>query len=503
MSEQRHAVFADPDSLRLLGGLQHAWIADAEPAGATGTIAQVDPANGDKLGVFDESGPALVDQAVAAARAAFAAGWGRTTAAERKTLLGRFADRIEANLDALAMLETFEVGRPISTARGVLAGAPNLVREQIALIDRMQGDLAGADDRRMAVGWRRPRGVVAAITPWNFPSMNVLMRLAPALAAGNAVVIKPSEYSPRSALLLARLAAEAGLPAGAVNVVPGSGAVTGRALAAHRDIDVITFTGSTATGQHIAGAAAANSLKPVLLECGGKSPQIVLDDLIDDPGIWGPIFFAAFWNSGQWCVARTRLLVPRDKLDVALAGLNAAARAWLLDDPQLLATRLGPLASPQQQQRVEQYLELASREGELHALDAPRGDLHPRGCYVAPHAVVVTDRAARIVREEIFGPVIAMQPFDTLDEALELANASTYGLAATVWTGDAKRGYRFARHLEAGLIDVISSSDYVADLVPGRSYEPPRPVRIRRRRQLARSARLYAGAIRHLPELMR
>jgi acyl-CoA reductase-like NAD-dependent aldehyde dehydrogenase len=455
-----------------LDSWRHSWIGDHADLDCIGSIAHVNPSNGDSLGDIDEAGPLLVSRAIAAARAAFARPWGRMPARERKQRLRCYAQLVADHVEELAALETLEVGRPIGEALTVLSRGPDLLLECVEMIDGAQGDLAGADDRRLSVSWHRPRGVVAAITPWNFPCLNVLMRLAPALAAGNTVVVKPSEYSPRSAVRLAQLALKAGLPEGVINVVTGSGQVTGRALTEHADIDLITFTGSTRTARDVLMAAAERSLKPVLLECGGKSPQILLDDIFDDPGIWAPIFFSAFWNSGQWCVARTRLLVPRSRITMAIDGLKKAAASWRLGDPRYSGTRLGPLASPQQFRRVNEYLEIAGRCGQLIEMPCPRGATHPDGCYVAPHVIVTEEPSGRIVREEVFGPIMTIQPYEDEEQALTLANGTSFGLAASVWTNVANTGYKLARHVQAGLVEVITSSAVVGEAMPRRHYEP-------------------------------
>jgi acyl-CoA reductase-like NAD-dependent aldehyde dehydrogenase len=472
MTEAVHSVFDTASIGAALDVCRHSWIGDRADLDCTGSIAHINPSNGDSLGDIDEAGPVLVDRAVAAARTAFQRQWGRLAARKRKQLLRDYAQIVTDHREELAALETLEVGRPIAEALTVLARGPELLSECVELIDGAQGDLAGADDRRMSVSWHRPRGVVAAITPWNFPCVNVLMRLAPALAAGNTVVVKPSEYSPRSAVRLAQLALEAGLPEGVVNVVTGSGRVTGHALAEHADIDLISFTGSTRTARDVLMAAAEHSLKPVLLECGGKSPQILLDDIFDDPGIWAPIFFSAFWNSGQWCVARTRLLVPRSRIAMAIDGLKKAAATWRLGDPRYTDTRLGPLASPQQFRRVNEYLEIAGRCGQLIELPCPRGATHPDGCYVAPRVIVAEEPSGRIVQEEVFGPILTIQPYEDEEQALKLANGTSFGLAASVWTNVANTGYKLARHVQAGLVEVITSSAVVGEAMPRRHYEP-------------------------------
>lgn len=372
------------ENLSLLAELRQSWIGGKPWGGAAGTLAHVNPADGGNLGDTELVGEAGVVAAIAAARKCFSDTWGRMTVRERERALHAFAAAVEAQIDRLALLEVLEVGRPISDARAVLALAPQMIHRYASMADRIQGDVIAHQDSQLAVAWRRPRGVVAAIVPWNFPVLAVMMRLAPALAAGNTLVIKPSENSPRSAVLLARIASEAGLPDGTVNVVIGPGMPTGYALAAHPDVDLVAFTGSTRTGLEISRAAATSTLKPVLLECGGKSPQLVLDDAFDDPDIWQPIFFSAFWNTGQWCAAKTRLLVPTPRIAEALEGLQRASRGWRVGDPLRTDTMLGPLVNVRQLERVREFHRTAVSAGRVVELECPAERLHPAGTFMKP-----------------------------------------------------------------------------------------------------------------------
>jgi gamma-glutamyl-gamma-aminobutyraldehyde dehydrogenase len=296
--------------------------------------------------------------------------------------------------------------------------------------------------------------------------MNIMVRLAPALAAGNTVVLKPSENCPRSAVLLARIASEAGLPDGTFNVVLGPGALTGRALAAHSDVDLVTFTGSTRTGLEVSRAAASATLKPVLLECGGKSPQIVLEDAFEDPHLWGPIFFSSFWNSGQWCAAKTRLLVPRSRIKDALEGLQQAALAWRVGDPLQSQTLLGPLVNAAQLSRVRDFCSSATAAGEVIELECPREGLHPRGNFMIPSVALEQPRGSRLTREEVFGPIITLEAFDGIDDAIALANDTSYGLMASIWTHRSDLAHRLARSVVAGAITICSSATAAARSIP-------------------------------------
>ncbi|WP_372784676.1 aldehyde dehydrogenase [Phenylobacterium sp.] len=452
------------DAAALLDGFRHSWI-DGAPWVARGEgIPSINPATGLDQGLIDDGGGQAADIAVMAARDAFNGGWGRLRSAERSGHLLAWAERIAANIDQLAWLETLEVGRPITDARALVSQGPGLVRYCASLI----GDLAVRADGVA----RRPRGVVGAITPWNFPVANVLVRAAPILAAGNCLVLKPSELSPRSAVLLGQLASEAGLPAGVFNVVLGRGDTTGAALAAHSDVDMITFTGSTQTGRAIAQTAASLRLKPVALECGGKSAQIVAQDMIDEDEIWPAIFWSAFWNTGQWCASRSRLLVPSGKLHRAVAGLAAAAEAWRVGDPSDPTTALGPLASSRQHRTVAGYRETARAASAHLVLPCPLGMLDPRGFFVCPELILNPGADAPVWREETFGPLLAVQEYADIDEAVGLAEASDYGLASTLWTADRNLAEAVAERLTVGSVDVMTTPQAKPGLGSGGYFEP-------------------------------
>lgn len=463
-----HARAASPD---FLDGLRHSWIGGRLVPSSLHSLPHESPHNGLSLGDTDDAREECIATAVASARAGFEV-WSRLSQPERQRLLYAFADRIEASAGMLAALEALEVGRPVTDARGLVVAAAGFVRTQAQLIDLIGGDVVAADDSRLSVVWRRPRGVVLAITPWNVPVTNVLSRAAPALAAGNTVIVKPSENCPRSAVLLAKLASEAGFPDGVFNVVLGDGPNTGGLLASHDGIDMIAFTGSSATGREITRLAAMRSLKPALLECGGKSPTILLDDIFGPEQLWRAVFAATFWNTGQLCVARTRIILPRHRLEEATAGLLAAAAEWPCGDPFNSATRLGPLANPRQLATVRRFMEEADSADRLVELRCPDSGVDPNGCYMQPHLVTGIDRSSRVWREEVFGPLAILQPFDTVSEAVELANDSHYGLAATVWTNRSREAYRLARSLEVGIVDILSSSESAPGWSTLQYFEP-------------------------------
>lgn len=446
------------DYTQKLSNYRRSWIDGRSVDDAEGAMSHVHAGNGSTLGESEWIGAAGIDRAVVAARRAFGI-WGAMPLGERRAALHRFADAIAANVEQLALIEALEAGRPLGDATMLIAQAPDFLRRYIGMIDQAQGDVIAGETRQINVSWRRPRGVVAAILPWNFPVMNMMVRIAPALAAGNCVVVKPSENTPHTAVMLAQLASEAGLPDGVLNVTLGDGAGAGRALAEHPDVDLLTFTGSTETGLAISRAAAARTLKPVLLECGGKSPQILLDDIFDDAGIWQPVFFSSFWNSGQWCAAKTRLLVPHARVQQTVDALKEAAAAWKIGDPLAGDTRLGPLINAVQRDRVERYFDAARHNGTVEPLGCPADQLDPRGLFVQPSVALGQPRGSQVVREEVFGPLLTIEPYDDLDDAIALANDSNYGLMASAWTRRSDLAHRLSRGLVAGGITLYSSGE--------------------------------------------
>lgn len=447
----------------LSDALEHGWIDGETRIFGGGSIPSVNPATGDSFGQFDDGGAPAIDAAVIAARSALSGEWARIGTAGRTALLQAWAARIAEEVDQLAWLETLEVGRPISDAKALIAQGPLLIGYYASLIPGLEDRTDGAA--------RRPRGVIGAITPWNFPTANVLIRIIPILAAGNTLVLKPSELSPRSAVLLAQMASEAGFPAGVFNVVIGAGHSTGAALAAHPGVDMIAFTGSTRTGRAIVQASASQSLKPVMMECGGKSPQLVLPDMIGEAAIWPGVFHAAFWNSGQWCAARTRLLVPKGGLDAAVEGLCAAAD-WPVGDPRDPATRLGPLASRTQYDTVQRFREIARQTAQVVPLSVAPNDLPERGFYAEPELILGAAQDGALIQQEIFGPLLTVQEYGDLDEAVAMADDGPYGLGATVWGADRDVAERIAAGLRVGSVDVIAEPTARPGMALGTPFEP-------------------------------
>jgi len=471
-----NSIISQKEKALLLNSLSFSWINGRQHKLGTELMEHRNPADDSNLGDTELGNASVINAAVSSARTSFEKGWGKCTPQERRRKLLTFADKIAENVEKLTLLETLEVGRPCTDAAAINATAPDLVRNYANMIEKIHGDLFRADESRLGVVWRRPRGVVGAIIPWNVPVMNMLLRVAPALAAGNTIIVKPSENSPRSAILLAQLASEAGIPDGTINVVLGTGACAGQALASHPDVNLVTFTGSTRTGQAVALAAAQSSLKPVLLECGGKSPQIMLADMFEDPEVWPYIFFSAFWNTGQWCVAKTRLILPRGRENQAIAGLQNAAANWTVGDPAKVDTRLGPVASRAQLARVNGYFNQARALGEVVDLGCPNVDCDSRGYFVSPSIVTGLKNGNAISREEVFGPLLTIESFDNIDHAIALANDVQFGLSASIWTTRSDLGYKLARGIEAGGVSVYSSVAAAAqggpELGTSRYFEP-------------------------------
>ncbi|OBF13727.1 aldehyde dehydrogenase family protein [Mycobacterium sp. ACS4331] len=404
---------------------------------ATGTVFQtLEGTTGDEL-------EATIVRAAAAQRR-----WADESPAYRAKVLLAIASGLEANLEDLAQLESRNVGMPIVDARGAVAGAAATFRYYSAGPERLLGQtipVAGGVD----MTFREPIGVVGLITPWNFPLSIASWKVAPALAAGNAVVLKPSELTPLTALELGRIAAEAGLPDDLLNVVIGTGNTIGRQLVDHPDVGKIAFTGSTAVGKDIARRAAEN-IKRVTLELGGKSAAIVFEDADLEAAARG-LSGGVFGNSGQDCCARSRVFVERSVLDRFLGALESVVDEIVVGNPLDEQTQMGPLVSAVQLERVEGYVDGAEV---LFRGNAPSGP----GFWFPPTVLHPIDDDDRAAREEIFGPVVSVFAFDSEEEALERANRTIYGLAGSVWTSDAKRSLRVARGMQAGALAVNSYS---------------------------------------------
>jgi gamma-glutamyl-gamma-aminobutyraldehyde dehydrogenase len=426
----------------------------ADEAGGGGTFAVVSPRDGRVLAEVADGGPAEVDAAVAAARRAFDSGpWPRLAPAERGRVLLRLADLLEERREELALTVSLEMGKPITDAYGIeLRAAINTFRWYGQLADKLTDESPHTAPDALALVTREPAGVVGAVVPWNFPLTLASWKVAPALAAGCTVVLKPSENSPLSALLLGRLATEAGLPPGALNVVGGDGPTAGRALGLHPDVDVLAFTGSTAVGRHFLHYAADSNLKRVWLELGGKSPNIVLPDAPDLDKAAATAAWGIFFNQGEMCTAPSRLLVHASVAEQVTEAVVRRARELRVGDPLDPDTEMGALVGPRHLDRVLGHIRDGVGEGARLRAGGGRVLAETGGTYLEPTVLDDVDPGSRLAREEIFGPVLSVMAFDDLDEAIRLANATEYGLAAGLWTSDLSTAHRVSRALKAGTV---------------------------------------------------
>ncbi|MHA7179624.1 aldehyde dehydrogenase [Arthrobacter sp. MDB2-24] len=393
-----------------------------------------------------------IDVAVTAAQRAFTdPRWRDLSATRRGHLLRRLGDLVAENADALARMESEDNGKLLREMRGQLTSLPEYLYYYAGLADKVQGSQVPTNSVSMFnYTQREALGVVGAITPWNSPLTLTTSKLAPALAAGNTLVIKPSEYTSRTVLRLAELATEAGFPDGVVNVVTGYGVEAGAPLVDHPGLAKISFTGSTATGARIAASAASRFIG-CTLELGGKSPNIVFDDA-NIPNAAMGVVAGIFAAAGQTCIAGSRVFAHRSVYDELLERVAERARSIIIGDPLLDATELGPLAFADQRDKVSSYVDLGVSEGATVLTGGRRPEVDLPGYFYAPTVLTDVDNTMRVTREEIFGPVAAIMPFDTEDEVLRLANDTDYGLAAGVWTQNLARAHRMSRKLEAGTI---------------------------------------------------
>lgn len=418
-------------------------------AAAGGTIDVLNPHDATLITAIAAAEAEDVDRAVAAAQRAFPA-WSRMAAAERGRLLLKLADLIEANSEELAQLETLDTGHPIRDTRGLdVPRTAGCFRYFGGMADKLQGSVIPVEAGFLNYVQRAPIGVVGQIVPWNFPLMFTSWKLGPALAAGNTVVLKPSELTPLSTLRIAELMAQAGFPAGVVNMVPGYGHTAGQRLAEHPDVGKIAFTGSTATGRRIVQASQGN-LKRVQLELGGKGANIVFDDANLDAAVNGAAW-AIFHNQGQACIAGSRLMLHEKIADAFLERFTALADSIRLGDPRSPDTEMGPLTSAQHRDKVLSYVNIAAEQGArvLAGGKAPGGEL-ARGYYVAPTIVEARPRD-RVAQEEVFGPFVTVLRFGSDEEALAIANATDYGLGSGLWTRDLARAHKLAGAIHAGM----------------------------------------------------
>jgi betaine-aldehyde dehydrogenase len=420
------------------------------------TLATLNPHDNSEIAQVALAGREDVDRAVAAAQKAFPA-WSRLAAAERGRILLKVADLIEANADELARLESLDTGHPLRDSRRLdVPRTAGCFRYFGGMADKFQGETIPVEAGFLNYTLREPVGVVGQVVPWNFPLMFTSWKMGPALAAGNCVVMKPAELTPLSSLKIAEWMAQAGVPPGVVNVVPGLGAIAGQHLAEHPQVAKIAFTGSTATGRRIVQASAGN-LKKVQLELGGKGANIVFEDADLDAAVNGSAW-AIFHNQGQACIAGSRLVLHELIADAFLAQFIPLAQSIRVGNPLDASTEMGPLTSARHQQRVLAYVEVARSEGGevLAGGRVPTAPGLARGCYVEPTIVRARSWRDRIAQEEVFGPFVTVLTFRDDDEALAIANATDYALGSGLWTANLQRAHRFARGLRAGMVWINS-----------------------------------------------
>ncbi|MFE9097324.1 aldehyde dehydrogenase [Streptomyces sp. NPDC007264] len=432
----------------------HHHIDGGDEAGGGASFAVVSPRDGRVLAEVADAGRAEVDLAVAAARRAFDSGpWPRLAPADRGRVLLRIADLLEERREELALTVSLEMGKPFTDAHAVeLRAAVTTFRWYGQLADKLTDESPHTAPDSLALITREPAGVVGAVVPWNFPLTLASWKVAPALAAGCTVVLKPSEWSPLSALLLGRIGTEAGLPPGVLNVVTGDGPTAGSALGLHADVDVLAFTGSTAVGRHFLRYAADSNLKRVWLELGGKSPNIILPDAPDLEKAAATAAWGIFFNQGEMCTAPSRLLVHASVADEVTDAVVARARQLRVGDPLDPATEMGALARESHLARVLGHVATGVDEGARLRTGGARTRAESGGSFVQPTVFDRVDPAMRLAREEIFGPVLSVLAFDDLDEAVRLANATEYGLAAGLWTSDLSTAHTVSRALRAGTV---------------------------------------------------
>ena len=421
------------------------WV---EPAGK-GMLDVINSTTEEVMGSVPEGTAEDINRAVAAARAAFDS-WSATPAAERAGFLQKIAAGLVARQSEIAAIIASEVGMPLPLATMVQAGMPAMVMGSYA---KLLGEYSFEEQIGNSLVVKEPVGVIGCITPWNYPLHQVVAKFAPALAAGCTVVLKPSEVAPLTAFILAEIVDDAGLPAGVFNLVTGLGPIAGEALASHPEVDMISFTGSTRAGKRVSELA-AQTVKRVALELGGKSANIILDDADLEKAVRGGVS-NCYFNSGQTCSAHTRMLVPRERHDEAVRIAKEAAESFTVGDPREGKAKLGPLVSEVQRDRVRSYIKKGIDEGATlvtGGAEAPEG--LDKGYFVRPTVFANVRNDMTIAREEIFGPVLSIIPYENEDDAVRIANDTVYGLAGGVWSSDIERAKRVARRLRTGQVDI-------------------------------------------------
>lgn len=421
------------------------------PARSGNTLMTRSPATGEAIGSIAACDASDVNLAVSAARHAFEAGsWSKLAPGDRKAALLKLAALMEQECESLAVLESLDSGKPVSECLAVdVPETIHVLKWHAEAIDKLYDHTAPAGNA-LALVVREPIGVVGCVLPWNFPLLMLAWKIGPALAAGCSVVVKPAEQTSLTSLRVAELALEAGVPAGVLNIVTGTGKEVGEPIGLHPDIDMVSFTGSTATGRRFLHYAAESNLKKVVLECGGKNPALVFNDADDIAAVAGHVLNGAFWNMGENCSATSRLLVQEEIKAALLAEMAKQIGGWKMGNPLDPANRLGAMVSPEHFSKVSSYLDIARQEG----LRVLHGGATEQGAYVQPTIIDGVSPQSALFREEIFGPVLCVTTFKTEADAIALANDTPYGLAASVYTGRLNRAIRVSRAIRAGTVTV-------------------------------------------------
>ncbi|WP_165465709.1 aldehyde dehydrogenase [Enterobacter cloacae] len=421
------------------------------PARSGQTLTTYNPATGEAIGTLAACDESDVNAAVSAARAAFEAGsWRKRAPGERKAVLLKLAALMEQETESLAVLESLDSGKPVSECLTVdVPETIHVLKWHAEAIDKLY-DHTAPTGNALALVVREPIGVVGCVLPWNFPLLMLAWKIGPALAAGCSIIVKPAEQTSLTALRIAELAFEAGIPAGVLNIVTGTGKEVGEPIGLHPDIDMVSFTGSTATGRRFLHYAAESNLKKVVLECGGKNPALVFNDADDIAAVAGHVLNGAFWNMGENCSATSRLLVQEEVKEALLAEMAKQIGSWKMGNPLDPNNRLGSMVSPEHFSKVSSYLNTARQEG----LRVLHGGNTEQGAYVQPTVIDGVTPESALFREEIFGPVLCVSTFKTEEEAIALANDTPYGLAASVYTGTLNRAIRVSRAVRAGTVTV-------------------------------------------------
>ena len=426
------------------------------------TFVTWNPATGQKIADITECEKIDVEIAILSARKAFDSGvWSRQNPTSRKKVLLRFAGLIEKNADYIAHLDSLDAGKPITDCQQIdIPDVVSTITWYAESIDKLFDQIAPTGPENLGLIVREPIGVVAAILPWNFPALMMAWKIAPALAAGNSVIVKPAEQSPLSAIYIAQLASEAGLPDGVFNVVPGLGEIAGKALGLSNDVDLAAFTGSTSVGKEFLRYSADSNMKRIILECGGKSPQIVMPDAIKNiSSVTNELINAAFWNTGQNCTAGSRILVHESIREEIVESLVSAVSEISVGDPSLPATRIGPVIEPEAMERILRYIKEGSADGATVETGGKQVLKESGGWFVPPTILNNVQPSMSVAREEIFGPVVSILGFSSEEDAIKIANDSEYGLAASVFTHDLDCAHRMARAVRAGTVSVNCYSE--------------------------------------------